>query len=342
MFFTWVARARSSRPPLAAASPQSRATVSVQHCLRLPAEARSISPAPARSPKYQIASTASCLASSRASAALVAGDDVDDAGGHVGGVEDLIEVGRDQRLGLGREHHHRVAGRHRRAHQRDEGEEARLLRTGDADHADRLVHGERQPAERRAVDGALVLVRPGGEREEALDRRVDLEARLGALDAAQDAQPIGELGRPGAQILGDVVEDLRPGMLGRRGPAGALSAPPRRRCGCPCGCPRRPRRRARRSGSRSAANSRRPAAAACRRYTSSPCGRWSRREAPARGRAWPPASRRAAAPPSSSAAWCRRQALRGRPRGRSPTPCSRRSRNSRRRGWSSSPRRRRP
>src|SRR6266508_5481107 len=59
------------------------------------------------------------------------------------------------------------------------------------------------------MDCAIVLIGPGGVREQPLDRRIDLlGGRLGTV-AGGGAQPLGELVGARAQVLGDIVQDLR-------------------------------------------------------------------------------------------------------------------------------------
>ena len=69
---------------------------------------------------------------------------------HVGGVEHLVEVGGRERPALARAPRRRVLPmRDGGRHQRDEAEQRRLVGADDAHHADRLVHRERDVAERR-------------------------------------------------------------------------------------------------------------------------------------------------------------------------------------------------
>ena len=78
---------------------------------------------PSRAPKYHIASTSSCSERTFASASSVAGDDVDDAGRHVGRFENAIEIRRGERMRLRRNDDDGVAGRDRRRDERDEAEQ---------------------------------------------------------------------------------------------------------------------------------------------------------------------------------------------------------------------------
>ncbi len=172
-----------------------------------------------------------------------------------------------------------------------------------------------------------------------VDRGIDLGRVLPRRRPGQRRAADRRTRRPGRrEVLGDVVEDLRPVVLAGRRPAGRLRAPPRRRCGCPCGCPRRPRRRAcrrgRAIGARIAAV--RPRLLAADIHL---------------GGAVDAAAEKRRAPSSGFAgAACLGERLRrlhprrlgvgerrprARPRGRSRIPCSRRSRTRRRRGWSS-------
>ena len=105
-----------------------------------------------------------------------AGDDVDDPGGDVGGVEDLVEVGGRQGVLAGDEDH-RVAHRDGGGHEGDEAEEGGLVGAKRADHAGGFVHRKGDAADRDGFGGAVVFVGPGGVGEEALDGGVDLGLR---------------------------------------------------------------------------------------------------------------------------------------------------------------------
>ena len=123
------------------------------------------------------------------------------------------------------------------------------------------------------MDRAVVLVGEAGIEEGAPDRRLDLGLGGAPGRARHNADAPGEFVRPGAQVLGDVVENLRPVVRRRCPPATRPWLRPRPRCGCPCGC-RAPRGRSRRPLDRGRRNcSRNRAAPACRRHRVWRCGR---------------------------------------------------------------------
>ena len=119
-----------------------------------------------------------------------------------------------------------------------------LVRARDADHADRLVHRQRDAAQRHLMHLAVVLVGPRAVREQPLARTPRLPPRRRRPVSALDARANSSRAR--REILGDVVEDLRASC--GRSPCSSPPtprAPPRPRCGCPSDCPRPPRRAAR-------------------------------------------------------------------------------------------------
>src|SRR6266516_1849422 len=85
-----------------------------------------------------------------------------------------------------------------------------LLGAGDAQDADRLVHGERHAPDRDVVHGAVVLVRPGGVAEKAGQGGVYLTPGVVAPPARHRLELTRELLGPHREILGDVIEDLAP------------------------------------------------------------------------------------------------------------------------------------
>src|SRR6266702_2089475 len=130
------------------------------------------------------------------------GDHVDDAVRYVGRLEDGVELGCGDRIGLRGDDDHGVTDRDRRRHQGDEAKQGEIVRGGDAEDADGFVHREGDATNRRVVDGAVPFVRPRGVGEESRDTRVDFLA----------ADSRGELGGPRRQILGNEIEDLGAGM----------------------------------------------------------------------------------------------------------------------------------
>ena len=80
-----------------------------------------------------------CDASHRRRARLaVAGEDVDDAAGHVARRDRLGELDRRERMRLRRDRDDGVAADERRHEARDEAEQRRLVRREDGDDAGRL------------------------------------------------------------------------------------------------------------------------------------------------------------------------------------------------------------
>ena len=178
-----------------------------------------------------------------------------DAGGHVGGFEHLVEVGGGERVALGGDGDDGVAHGDGRRDQRDEAEQRRLVRAGDADRR-RSARGtaKRDAAQRRGLHRAVVLVGPGGVGEQPLDgeRRLPLAPRTrsrrsgragGAPNSSRGPRGSRRCSRGSAPRMWP-VDFAQPA---------APCGPPRRRCGCPCGCPRRPRRAAGRPDRGSAA-----------------------------------------------------------------------------------------
>ena len=224
MFFTWVARRRNSRP---SAWGQSRVVEAVQVGLRLPAEAASTFAAPAASPTYQSASTPSCSASVVRERVGFAGDDVDDAGRNVRGVEHRIEVGRAQGMRGGGDGDDAVAHRDRRHDQRHEGEQRRFVGADDAHHAPGLVHRERDEAGARRVHRAVVFVGEAGVEESALDRGVDLAAaareEAPVIVARRFGEFVGPRGRDSRRRSRAPARDCAPSPRPSRTPCAAAS-----------------------------------------------------------------------------------------------------------------------
>src|SRR5258708_2337057 len=91
---------------------------------------------------------------------LAARDDVDHAAREVRGLEDAVEIRRREGIALRGDDDRRVAGRDRGRHHREHAEQWIPLVAGDADHADGVVHRDRDAPDRHAVHGAVVLVTP--------------------------------------------------------------------------------------------------------------------------------------------------------------------------------------
>ena len=188
------------------------------------ADASSTAVTPSRAPEYHTASTSSCSASDFRQRIPVAGDDVDHAGGHVRRLEHAVEVGRRERIRL-RRNRRRSCCRSRSPARRARSCRAAGASSGarDADHADRLVHRDRDAANRHAVHRAVVLVGPRGVGEQPRDRRVDFLLRaLRRRTRSSRRCAHANSSRARREILGDVVEDLR-AVVSRR------ARPPARR-----------------------------------------------------------------------------------------------------------------
>jgi hypothetical protein len=152
----------------------------------------------------------------------VAGDDVDHAARHVGGVEHLVEVGRGERRGPGRHEDNAVAHGDGGRHQRDRPQKRRVVGGEEADDADGFAHGQRHAPDRDGFRRAVELVGPGGVGEEAVDGGRDLRLRAGGRRAGQVAEASGELVGAGREVLGDVIEDLRAEVPGGLRPSACV------------------------------------------------------------------------------------------------------------------------
>ena len=103
-----------------------------------------------------------------------AGEQVDDAGGHVGDAEHLAEVQRQQRPALRDDRDDDVARAQRRQDRADQAEHVRLVGREHADHAGRL--GRREPEERP------------GDRVHRAEHRVQLVGPAGVVHGGVDAR----------------------------------------------------------------------------------------------------------------------------------------------------------
>src|SRR5215472_4726983 len=150
--------------------------------------------------------------------ARAAGDDVDDATREVAGLEHLIEIAGDERVGFGRNGNDGVAGRNQREDEREEAKKRKFGRANDPDGAERFVHGHRNIAERGVVDGTVVFVGPGSVGKQALDAFLNFFGGLFLADRGRKAP--GNFFGALRKIFGDVVENL--GAIVGRGSAPGL------------------------------------------------------------------------------------------------------------------------
>ncbi len=157
-------------------------------------------------------------------AALAArpGDDLDHALGQAGLERELGEAQGGERRQLGRLEHHRVAGRQRRAHLPRGDGQREVPRHDEPDHAERLAHGEPQPARHRDGVAQQALGRRGvvaegvGHHPHLAARVAD---RLAGVARLEDRELLVVLGR-GCRRAGAAAGRGRPApwlaMPGRR------------------------------------------------------------------------------------------------------------------------------
>ena len=191
-------------------------------------------------PQVSSASTSTCAARTGTSSALQAGQDVDDAAGHVRGGEDLGQRDRRQRPRLGRRRARRrcrsTSGGARRL---DEAEQRRRLGRDDADDAGRLGDREVEVRRRDRVGRARGpgrscrpsrRTRPSGRWPGPRPRGRAASRRPSAAATSAD-----ELVAPALHQLGDAIEDLAAVHRGLGRPSrGRPCAPPGRRRAGPC------------------------------------------------------------------------------------------------------------
>ena len=105
-----------------------------------------------------------------------------DAARQIAGVKELIEIGGDERVCLRRNGDHGVAHSEGRQYEGEETQQRRFRGTDDAHGSERLVHRNRDIAERRIVHGAVKLVGPGRVGEDALDAEIEFGRGLFRTD----------------------------------------------------------------------------------------------------------------------------------------------------------------
>ena len=89
----------------------------------------------------------------------VACDDVDHTARHVGRIQHLIKVRGAERETLAGDHHHRVAARDGRRHERDKSQQRIFVGAGNADHAHRFVNRNRNAAQGGLLNVPAVFTR---------------------------------------------------------------------------------------------------------------------------------------------------------------------------------------
>ena len=146
------------------------------------------------------------------------GQDVDHTGRHVGGLDDLDEAHRGQRV-LARDDHHRVAHGDSRSDGVDETEQWQDIRRADADDADRLVGGrDLHPALGHGLDGATVVDGPRPPVEEPSDGVVHFAVGIAEVTAGLSHDLVDQSQAGQIDLLGHEHEDLAPEVTAGRGP----------------------------------------------------------------------------------------------------------------------------
>ena len=121
MFFTWVACSRNQRPSATFGLNQSIARPSfVQTCFRFPIDIAFAAETMASSAVTPEAIDVVVFCESLQQLRGVAGHDVHGSAGHITGVEELVEVRRDERIFLGRNRDHGITHRQQGQHERQE------------------------------------------------------------------------------------------------------------------------------------------------------------------------------------------------------------------------------
>mmetsp|Transcript_22622 Transcript_22622/g.52697 ORF Transcript_22622/g.52697 Transcript_22622/m.52697 type:complete len:615 (+) Transcript_22622:67-1911(+) len=153
----------------------------------------------------------------------VAGYNVDDAAGQVGGVEHLVQVNGRQGVLLAGHNDHGVAANKCRGNERDKRQERVLVGAHDGHGADGLVDLDGCAVEGSLLHGAAELVAVGAPVEQPPDGAVDLGEGLvrGAPRHGGDAP--SELVTAQLQVLGEVVHNLGAVVRGALAPASESS-----------------------------------------------------------------------------------------------------------------------
>ena len=136
-------------------------------------------------------------------------------------MQDFCEAHGRQRHRLGSKHDTGIAAHDSRCDVRYQSQQAPVVRRDDRHHAGWFQHGKievRRGDRIHRTEYLLVLVRPTGKIDQAVDRHVDfLPSR--ALRYALEFQLGNELLPPPLQHLGDAIQDLSPQVSVRTGPS---------------------------------------------------------------------------------------------------------------------------
>src|ERR1700677_250414 len=143
----------------------------------------------------------------------ISSDNIYCAARQIAGVEKLVKIARNQRVCLRRNGHRRVPNCKSRHHHRNKSKQRRFSRADDADRPNRLVHGDRNIAERRIMYRAVKLIGPSRVRENALDAELPLRRSLLFTDRV--AKPMGNLLTTLRKIFRAIIKNLR--AIVRRG-----------------------------------------------------------------------------------------------------------------------------
>src|SRR5258706_3602997 len=128
------------------------------------------------------------------------------------GVEKLVEIARDKRIGFRRNGDYRVSHRKSGHYNGKKTEQRRLPWTDDANRTNGFVHRDCDISKRGIVHGAIKLIGPSRVREKALD--TEIHFRSGLLFADHSCQAMRDFIAPLGKILRAVVKNLGPIMRG--------------------------------------------------------------------------------------------------------------------------------
>src|SRR6266487_1763022 len=202
--------------------PRARAAIVDPRALHIPRRGQFYALRPIGAPEVPHGINIVVLGQHLAQNVALAGDDVDDAGRQVQGLEDLVAVGSTQRRDLRGDDDEGVSHSDCRGDQRDEAKQGIFVGTGDADDADRFRQGQHNAAQWGTVHAPLVLVAPGSVAEQARERHLHLVHSIGVAAARLLHDPARKLISGHGEILGHVVENLRAIMRCTARPAAGL------------------------------------------------------------------------------------------------------------------------
>src|SRR5437773_5433116 len=138
--------------------------------------------------------------------ALVTSNDIHCAAGQIAGVEKLIQIAGDQRIGFRRDRNRGIAHRDHRHYERQKSEQRCFIWTDDRDGPDRFVHCDGDIAERRVMHRALKLVSPGSVGKDALDSGVHFGRSLSLSNRRRESAR--DLITPLRKVLRHVIKNL--------------------------------------------------------------------------------------------------------------------------------------